>query len=74
METQNPQPGDTGRYMVLPGSAASLGLPGNIFTSGEVHWLGVQIEGQAERPRVLLLSVPHALKAANAQTIGGLPP
>jgi hypothetical protein len=34
----------------------------------------VQISGQAEQPRVLLLSVPYALKAADAETIGGLPP
>src|SRR5207245_7367940 len=27
-----------------------------------------------EQPRVLLLSVPYALKAADAETIGGLPP
>jgi hypothetical protein len=74
METQNVQPDQTGRYTVLLGSATSQGLPANIFTSGEAHWLGVQVEGQAEQPRALLLSVPYALKAADAQTIGGLPP
>jgi len=34
----------------------------------------VQAQGQAEQPRVLLLSVPYALKAGDAQTIGGLSP
>jgi len=34
---------------------------------------GVQISGQAEQPRVVLLSVPYALKAEDAQTLGGLP-
>jgi len=34
----------------------------------------VQVSGQEEQPRVLLLSVPYALKAADAETVGGLPP
>ena len=33
----------------------------------------MRINGGAEQPRVLLLSVPYALKAADAQTLGGLP-
>jgi hypothetical protein len=33
----------------------------------------VRINGGEEQPRVLLLSVPYALKAADAQTLGGLP-
>jgi trimeric autotransporter adhesin len=33
----------------------------------------VRVQGQEEQPRVLLLSVPYALKAADAQTLGGLP-
>jgi hypothetical protein len=40
---------------------------------GEARWLGVQPEGQAEQPRVLLLRGPYALKAGDAQTLGGLP-
>jgi len=36
--------------------------------------VGVQISGQAEQPRVLLVSAPYALKAGDAETIGGLPP
>src|SRR6516162_7645380 len=32
------------------------------------------MQGQAEQPRVLLVSVPYAMKAADAETIGGLPP
>jgi hypothetical protein len=33
----------------------------------------VRAEGQAEQPRVLLLSVPSALKAGDADTVGGKP-
>ena len=74
METQNVQPDKDGHYAVMLGSTSSRGLPAEIFAAGEARWLGVQAEGQSEQPRVLLLSVPYALKAADAQTVGGLPP
>ena len=74
IETQNVQPDHAGNYSVMLGSATSAGLPRELFVSGEARWLGVQPQGQAEQPRVLLLSVPYALKAADAETIGGLPP
>lgn len=34
----------------------------------------VQPSGEAEQPRIVLLSVPYALKAADSETLGGLPP
>ncbi len=74
LETQNVQPDQTGHYTVLLGSTTSQGLPTSIFASGEAHWLGVQVSGLEEQPRVLLVSSPYALKAADAETIGGLPP
>jgi len=74
METQNVQPNQNGQYTVMLGSTSSTGLPTNIFASGEAHWLGVQAQGQPEQPRVMLLSVPYALKAGDAATVGGLPP
>src|SRR5579863_3211426 len=74
METQNVQPDKSGRYSVLLGSTTSQGLPASIFASGEAHWLGVQVQGQSEQSRSLLASTPYALKAADAETIGGLPP
>jgi len=73
METQSVQPNQNGQYIVLLGSTTSQGLPTELFTSGEARWLGVQAEGQAEQPRVMLLSVPYALKAADAETLGGKP-
>jgi trimeric autotransporter adhesin len=73
IETQNVQPSATGHYSVMLGSSTSQGLPANLFASGEARWLGVQVQGQAEQPRVMLLSVPYALKAGDAQTVGGLP-
>jgi len=74
MESQNVQPDNQGRYTVMLGSTSGAGLPTNIFVAGEAHWLGVQVQGQEEQPRVLLVSAPYALKAGDAETIGGLPP
>jgi trimeric autotransporter adhesin len=74
METQNVQSDNSGRYSVTLGSATRGGLPANAFSAGEARWLAVQPSGQAEQPRTLLVSVPYALKAADAETIGGLPP
>jgi hypothetical protein len=74
LETQNIQPDKSGHYAVTLGATTSQGLPTALFASGEARWLGVQAQGQAEQSRILLLSVPYALKAGDAQTIGGLPP
>jgi trimeric autotransporter adhesin len=73
LETQNVQPDRTGHYTVMLGSTSSTGLPADIFVAGRAHWLGVQAQGQEEQPRVLLVSAPYALKAGDAQTLGGLP-
>jgi hypothetical protein len=73
VETQNVQPDKTGHYSVQLGAASSNGLPFALFSAGEARWLGVQQQGEAEQPRVLLLSVPYALKALDAETIGGKP-
>jgi hypothetical protein len=73
METQNVQADKSGHYSVMLGSTTSQGLLGHVFANGEARWLGVKAEEQGEQPRVLLLSVPYALKALDAETIGGKP-
>src|SRR5215467_2892060 len=73
LETQNVQADVKGNYTAQLGATTAEGLPQELFTSGEARWLGVRINGGEEQPRVLLLSVPYALKAADAQTLGGLP-
>src|SRR5262252_2044576 len=72
-EIQNVQLDANGYYSVLLGASLSEGLPAEMFTTNEARWLGVEPVGQAEQPRVLLLSVPYALKAADAETLGGIP-
>jgi trimeric autotransporter adhesin len=72
-ETQNVRADETGHYTVMLGSASADGVPLSLFSSAEAHWISTQISGQPEQPRILLLSVPYALKAADAETLGGLP-
>jgi len=74
-ETQNNVSLDpTGHYSVQLGITKPAGVPTALFTNGEARWLAVKVAEQTEQPRVLLLSVPYALKAGDAATIGGLPP
>jgi hypothetical protein len=73
-ETQSVQADELGRYTALLGAMHADGLPVDLFTSGEVRWLGIQVGAEAEQqPRVLLVSVPYALKAGDAETLGGKP-
>jgi hypothetical protein len=73
LETQNVQADNKGNYTALLGSTKVEGLPAELFTANEARWLGVQIEGEVEQPRVLFVSVPYALKAVDAETLGGKP-
>ena len=74
IETQNVTADSNGHYVALLGTTKPDGLPTDLFTSEQARWVGVQVSGQAEQPRVLLVSAPYALKAGDAETVGGLPP
>ena len=73
LETQNVHADTKGNYTVQLGASKPDGLPLDLFTSGEARWLGVTVNGGQEQARVLLLSVPYALKALDAETLGGRP-
>jgi hypothetical protein len=73
LETQNVTADRNGHYVALLGSTKPDGLPAELFISEQARWVGVQVSGQAEQPRVLLVSAPYAFKAGDAETIGGLP-
>jgi len=73
LETQNVMADGKGNYSAQLGATKPAGLPIDLFGSGEARWLGIRVNGGQEQPRVLLLSVPYALKAADAETVGGLP-
>jgi endosialidase-like protein len=73
-ETQQVTLDDRGRYSVVLGAAHTDGIPPSVFAAG-AQWLGTAFErtGEAEGPRVRLTSVPYALRAAEADTLGGHP-
>ena len=75
VETQNVTADEQGRFAVLVGATKPEGLPLDLFSNDEARWLGVQANspGEEEQARVLLGSVPYALKAADAETLGGKP-
>ena len=74
-EVQNVLVDPQGHYEVVLGVTKSEGVPAQVFASGEPRWLGVQanLPEEVEQPRVSLVSVPYALKAGDAGTLGGLP-
>jgi len=74
LETQNVPVDANGHYSILLGSNKAEGLPAALFVSEQARWVGVQISGQPEQPRVLLVSAPYALKAGDAETVGGFAP
>jgi hypothetical protein len=71
LETQTVPVDAAGRYAVVIGATSSL--PTELFVSGEARWLEVAVEGLSPEPRRLLVSVPYALKASDADTVGGKP-
>jgi len=73
IESQNVRLDERGRFTVQLGASKAQGVPVDLFASGEARWLGVRPDGLPEQPRVLLVSVPYALKAADADTVGGHP-
>src|SRR6266446_806921 len=74
-ETQNVQPDSQGYFAVLLGAATGGGVPPELFSSDETRWFGIQplIPASEEQPRLLLVSVPYARKAGDADTLGGKP-
>src|SRR5688500_18770516 len=63
-----------GRYSVSFGGTRDEGLPTDLFVgTAATRWIGVAVEGEPEQPRVALVSVPYAAKAASADTLAGKP-
>jgi len=74
-ETQDVRVDAQGRYAILLGATSAEGVPASVL-SGEARWLGMRFArpGEGEQTRVPLTSVPYALRASDADTLGGLPP
>jgi hypothetical protein len=60
-----------GRFFTDPIQPDEIGGAGDILASGNARWLGVQPDGRAEQLGILLFDPPYALKAADAETLGG---
>jgi hypothetical protein len=61
-----------GRYDVRFGATRDDGLPSDLFAGAAgTRWIGVAIENEVEQPRVMLVSVPYAAKAVEAETLAG---
>ena len=71
-ETQVVNTDANGRYTVMLGASALEGIPVEAFSSGEGRWLSVTVEGEPAQPRLLLVSVPYAIRAEEAEKLGGL--
>ncbi len=74
-ETQGVDIDPSGRYTVLLGATEAAGVPLAVFASGEARWLGITWShgGHGEESRLRLTSVPYALRASDADTLGGRP-
>jgi hypothetical protein len=74
-ETQGVAVDPSGRYTLLLGATETDGVPLHVFASGEARWLEmIWSRGDtASGRRTRLTSVPYALKAADAETLGGRP-
>ena len=62
-ETQSVHPDAQGSYTVLLGETTPGGLPSRAFAASEDHWLGVQLSGNPEQPRILLVELPPTAAA-----------
>ena len=71
-EQQDVIPNKAGLYTVFLGSNSG-GLPRDIFASGEARWIETSAVGFRANSRSPLVSVPYALKASDAETLGGRP-
>jgi hypothetical protein len=72
-EIQNVEPDASGHFTVLLGATKNGGLPPDVLGVGEPRWLSVTPVGGPAQARVLLVSVPYALRAEEALRIAGAP-
>ena len=73
VESQRLEIDTGGHYSAQLGATLANGIPIDLFANGEARWLEIEVAGQPAQSRILLVSVPYALKAADAATLGGLP-
>ena len=62
---------DEGRYELALGATIEEGLPAGLFDANGARWVGIAEKGDLEQPRFMLVSVPYATKALDADAVGG---
>jgi hypothetical protein len=68
--------GANGSYTMFVGATLPDGVPQEFFLASAAatgRWLGVGVQGEPEQPRIMLLSVPFALRARDADALTGRP-
>jgi hypothetical protein len=61
-----------GRYTIFAGATRDDGVPKEFLVGAAPgRWLGVGVQGEAEQFRMMLVTVPYALKAGDADTLAG---
>jgi hypothetical protein len=70
-ETQQFPIAADGSYSILLGNSTTAGLPQSVFAGGAARWLGISVERGQEQERILLSSVPYAMKSADAESLSG---
>lgn len=72
-EEQTVKPNEAGKLAVLAGATTDDGIPPRLFTSDEARWIGIAVKGEPEQPRIMVVSVPYAVRARDAERIDGHP-
>lgn len=72
-ESQKVLADESGRYTVTLGATLKSGIPISMFANGEARWLEIKQDESdaAQAQRLMLVSVPFALKAEDADKLGG---
>jgi len=60
-----------GKYSISVGSTTEAGIPAEVFAGGAARWIGIAVQGESEQPRTMIITVPYAVRAREAETIGG---
>jgi hypothetical protein len=69
-EVQEVLADDRGRFSAYLGTVSPV--PQEVFSQEQARWLSIGVDGR-EQPRIMLVAVPYALRAADAETLGGKP-
>ncbi|MCU1286288.1 MAG: hypothetical protein JWO13_2638 [Acidobacteriales bacterium] len=53
--------------------ATTNGVPADVFSSQNAHWLGIKCNGEVEMTRTILTATSYSVHSANSDSLGGKP-